>query len=66
MKTKELTKKTEKELKDLLIESRHKLGRLKFDLASKKLKNVKQIKELRRDIARILTILKAQKNEQGK
>ncbi|MBU1255550.1 50S ribosomal protein L29 [Patescibacteria group bacterium] len=66
MKTKELTKKTEKELKDLLIESRHKLGRLKFDLSSKKLKNVKQIKELRRDIARILTILKAQKNEQGK
>jgi len=66
MKIKELNQKTEKELKDLLIESRHKLGQLKFDLASKKLKNVKQIKELRRDIARILTILNKEKNEQEK
>lgn len=66
MKTKELNQKTEKELKDLLIESRHKLGKLKFDLASKKLKNVKQIKEFRRNIARILTILNIKKNEQRK
>ncbi len=57
MKIKELNNKTTKELKNLLIESQHKLGQLKFDLASKKLKNVKQIKELRRDVARILTIL---------
>jgi large subunit ribosomal protein L29 len=57
MKIKELRQKTEKELKDILAENRTKLGKLKFDLASKKLKNVSEIKELRREIARILTIL---------
>ena len=63
MKAKELHQKTEKELKDLLRESRHKLGELKFDLASKKLKNVRQIVGLRRDIARILTLLNRPKHE---
>lgn len=58
MKIKELRQKTEKELNDLLNENRFKLGQFRFDLASKKIKNVGQIKELRRDIARILTILK--------
>ena len=61
MKIKELRQKTEKELKDLINENRLKLGRLNFDLASKKIKNVGRLKELRKDIARILTILK-QKN----
>jgi len=58
MKAKELRQKTKKELDDLLIEKSHQLGGLKFDLTSKKLKNVMQIKELRRGIARIKTILK--------
>jgi len=58
MKKKELHQKTEKELKDLLIESRRKLGQLKFDLAAKKLKNIMEIRRLRRQIAQILTILK--------
>ena len=66
MKIKELRQKTEKELRDLLNENRHKLGQFKFDLASKKLKNVRQIRELRKDIARILTILDEQKDEQRK
>jgi len=66
MKIKELRQKTEKELKDLLNENRHKLGQFKFDLASKKLKNVRQIRELRKDIARILNILKEKKDEQRK
>jgi len=58
MKAKELYQKTKKELDDLLADKSHKLGGLKFDLASKKLKNVMQIKQLRRDIARIKTILR--------
>ncbi len=57
MKAKELRQKTEKELDDLLINRSHKLGQFKFDLASKKLKNIRQIRELRRDIARIKTII---------
>ncbi len=62
MKIKELRQKTEKELRDLLNEDRQKLGQLKFDLASKKLKDVNELRELRKDIARILTILN-KKNE---
>jgi len=58
MKAKELHQKTEKELNDLLIEKSHKLGQLKFDLASRKLKNIRKIRELRRDIARVKTIIK--------
>jgi large subunit ribosomal protein L29 len=65
MKAKELRQKTEKELRDLLNESRDKLGQLRFDLASKKLKNIREIRELRKDIARILTIL-SQKNHESR
>ena len=61
MKTKELKGKTEKELQNLLVESREKLRQLKFDLMAKKVKNVMEIKKLRREIARILTILNQQK-----
>jgi len=57
MKIKELRQKTAKELKELLEQDRQKLGQLKFDLASKKLKNHRQIRELRKEIARVLTIL---------
>ena len=62
MKIKELHQKTEKELRDLLIKDRLKLGQLKFDLASKKLKNIKEIRDLRRQIARIITILNSKKD----
>jgi large subunit ribosomal protein L29 len=57
MKAKELQQKPEKELRELLAENQRKLGQLKFDLASKKLKNVMEIRELKKDIARILTLL---------
>lgn len=49
--------KTRKELKDLLVERRERLGQIRFDLASKKLKNIREIKEVKKDIARILTLL---------
>jgi len=58
MKIKELNQKTKKELNDLLTENRRKLGQLRFDLASKKLKNIREIRGLRRDVARVITILK--------
>ena len=66
MKIKELRQKTEKELKELLEEGRHKLGQLKFNLAAKKLKNHREIRELRKDIARILTLSSEKKNEPEK
>jgi len=42
----------------MLPEEREKLRQLKFDLVSGKIKNVRQIREIKKDIARILTILK--------
>jgi len=62
MKTKELRSKNKKELEELLFEKRRKLGQLKFDLSFKKLKNVREIREIRKDIARIFTILKEKKD----
>lgn len=61
MNIKELVNKTEKELKDMLKDVKFRLGQFKFELSSKKLKNTNQIGELRKDIARILTILNNRK-----
>lgn len=58
MKMKELKQKTKKELEELLNANREKLGRLKFDLKSKKVKNVHEIKGARKDIARLIFMLK--------
>jgi ribosomal protein L29 len=65
MKAKELNQKSDKELREMLNANRFELGQLKFDSSSKKIKNVKQIGELRKDIARIMTILniRQQKHE---
>ena len=57
MKTRELREKSKMELQKLLIENREKLRQLKFDLASGKVKNVRVIRVLKKDIARILTCL---------
>ncbi len=61
MKTKELRQKSEKELQKLLQELRERLRKLRFDLVSGKVKNVREIRQTRKDIARILTILNERK-----
>lgn len=58
MKAKELKQKSEKELERLLLSDREKLRQLKFDLSAGKVKNVREIRKIKKDIARILTILK--------
>lgn len=64
MKTSELRKKTEKELQKTLQELREKLMQLRFDLASGKVKNVREVRGVKKDIARILTTLRiTNKNE---
>ena len=63
MKIKELRQKSEKELQKLLQELRERLRKLRFDLVSGKVKNVKEIQQTRKDIARILTILNERKKE---
>jgi len=62
VKAKELRIKPEEELNQLLSESQKKLRELRFNLASGKVKNVRTIRVLKKDIARILTIL----NEKNK
>ncbi len=57
MRASELRKKDEKELKKDLELLKEKLSNLYFKVAANKLKNVKEIKYIKKDIARILTIL---------
>ena len=57
MKMKELKDKTQESLKKLLQEKREKLRQLRFELSQDKLKNVSEIKNTKKDIARILTII---------
>jgi len=57
MKITEIRQKTKPELEKLLQDLQEKLRQLRFDLASGKVKNVREIRETKKDIARILTIL---------
>jgi large subunit ribosomal protein L29 len=57
MKTKEFKSKPQKELSQILLEKRERLRILRFDLASGKVKNVREVRQTRKDIARILTLL---------
>jgi ribosomal protein L29 len=47
------------ELKKILAENRESLKKLKFDLVAGKVKNISQIKKIKKIIARILTIINA-------
>lgn len=58
IKAKELKQKTVDELKMILKENREKIRAMRFDLASKKLKNTNELVMLRKQVAQILTILK--------
>lgn len=62
MRTKELRQKTEKEMKQMLQTLREKARQLRFDLSSGKVKNVKELREVKKDIAKILTILNEKNN----
>jgi len=61
MKIKELRIKDEKSLKKMEFILREKLRALRFDLQAGKVKNVKEVKQTRRTIAQILTIMKEKK-----
>jgi len=58
MKTTELQQKSKSELQKTLSDNREKLRQLRFDLSAGKIKNVREIRKIKKDIARILTILK--------
>jgi len=58
MKTKELQQKSKSELQKILSDDREKLRQLRFDLAAGKVKNVREVRKIKKDIARILTLLR--------
>jgi large subunit ribosomal protein L29 len=58
MKITELRQKSKPELQKLLQDNRDRLRQLHFDLAAGKVKNVREIRRIKKEIARILTILK--------
>lgn len=63
MKIAELKQKPEEDLKKILVENRSKIFDLKINLKQGQVKNTSEIRKLKKDIARILTILKS-KSEQ--
>jgi large subunit ribosomal protein L29 len=58
MKTKELQQKSKSELQKILADSREKLRQLRFNLAAGKVKNVREVRKIKKDIAKVLTLLK--------
>lgn len=66
MKIDKLRDKSNSDLEKLIVEKKDKLRILRFNLAAGKAKNINEIKETKKDIARILTILTEIKNGKGK
>lgn len=58
MNIQELRQLAEPELQKLLQETREKLREMRFKSARRELKNVRDVREAKRTIARILTLLK--------
>ncbi len=61
MKTMELRQKSKQELQQLLKENREKVRQFRFDLISGKVKNIRLIRSIKKDIARIMTIMEEEK-----
>lgn len=68
MKAKELRQKPIIELNKELEEKRKSLEKIQIDLVTKKAKNYSQVKDIKKDIARILTIISEKQflNQEGK
>ena len=58
MRFSELRQKSKEEQKQILQDDREKLRQLRFDLSAGKVKNVREIRQIKKDVARILTMLK--------
>jgi large subunit ribosomal protein L29 len=58
MRSKELREMNIEELKKLLAEKRETAQKLRFDISGKQVKNHREFRNTKKDIARILTLLK--------
>jgi large subunit ribosomal protein L29 len=59
MKIAELRQRNKADLEKLMADDKEKLRQLRFDLAAGKVKNVKDIQKTRKEIARIMTLIKS-------
>jgi ribosomal protein L29 len=57
MKLVDLKKKSIKDLHKILAESREKLRGLKFSASNKQLKNIREIRVMKKNVAQVLTLL---------
>ncbi len=57
MKAVELNQKSKEELEKMVQDGKEKLRQLRFDLAAGKVKNIRQIRLIKKDIARMFTKL---------
>jgi len=57
MKMTDIKKKTAEDLKRLVSEKKEELRSFRFGLSGSKVKNIKEAKNTKKDIARILTVL---------
>jgi ribosomal protein L29 len=57
MKIKELREKNLEELKKLAVEKQDHARKLRFDMVSKQVKDVREYRNTKKDIARILTLI---------
>jgi len=64
MKASEIRELSPEEIQSRLDEAREKYFRLRFQLASGQLKNTANLRQARRDIARLATILRQREREQ--
>lgn len=55
----ELTEKTEQELQNVLADARERVRMLRFGIAAKQVKNIREIRASRKTIARVLGVLRA-------
>jgi ribosomal protein L29 len=58
MKIAELRQKTKSELEGLLNDDREKLRQLYFDLSAGKVKNVREVRKIKKEIAQIFTLIR--------
>jgi ribosomal protein L29 len=66
MKARELREKSKQELEQILNEKRLTLGKARFSALVKPAKNVKEISELKKDVAIILTVLRIKTRDEIK
>ena len=62
MRIKDLRNKSEEELKSYLLQERERLRSLRFDLVAGKVKNIRELRSIKKGIAQVLTILKEKVN----